>query len=69
LGGEGSQDTWNDLGGNQFGHQIVLGFELPSASEQQEPPVGIEPIQAVSGPVIASGQGISSRLANRLRAR
>ncbi len=66
LGGEGSQDTWNDLGGNQFGHQVVLGFELPAASEQQEPPAGVEPVQAVSGPAIASGQGILSRLASRL---
>lgn len=29
MGGDGQEDTWNNLGGNHFGRLIVRGFELP----------------------------------------
>jgi hypothetical protein len=66
VGGEGTQDTWNDQGNNQFAHQIVRGFELPVPSEANEEAANSESAQTSPGPIEALRQGILSRLAGRL---
>ena len=36
LGGEGENDTYNDEGDNNFGRQIVRGFEFPEPIDEEE---------------------------------